>query len=72
MSQTVEFQFSQEALSEWDRIEGLMWQKIRVLVKNRASAEHRTMITEDDIKACLEQALGRRVIEDLELEDASA
>ena len=70
-SQTPEFQFSQEALVAWDQVEARMWEKMRELVKQRASEQHRTMITQDDIKACLFEAL-EQAKKELDREDVHA
>jgi len=57
VTQTGEFQFSQEALETVGQFERRMWTKLRDLVKQRAGEQQRFTINEQDIRACISEAL---------------
>ena len=52
-----ELLFSHEALAYWKELEKNTWERVRKLVKERALSQNRTIITREDIDACIPQAI---------------
>lgn len=63
VSDAPEFVFSHESLARWDVLEKKVWERVRELVKERALSERRSLITPEDIEACIPQAVKDIAIE---------
>ncbi len=49
--------FTRDSLTEWSRLERILWDMTVKLLKERAIANNRAEINEDDVRTCLSLVL---------------
>jgi hypothetical protein len=67
MAVTEGLRYTPDSLQLRDELQDRIWKKLRTLVEQRVSLEHRTVVTGADIKACVALA-AEEVLRELETE----